>query len=287
MLQSDTAKVLYHEYASKMPIYDYHCHLNPKEIWEDIHFKNITEVWLGGDHYKWRAMRSNGIDERYITGDASDREKVSAYVNTLQYAPGNPLYHWSHLELQRYFGIYEPLTPKTEEDVWNRANKVIASEDFSARAIIKQSNVKMICTTDDPTSNLEYHTKIKNEGKMECKVLPAFRPDNAVNIQGVGFLDYIQELGIVAGKRINDYEDLLEVLIERIEFFHQNGCRLSDHGLEFLPYTDTNKEKAGAAFKAALEGKGVDEKQKIEYMAHILQFLAWSMQSAAGLCRYI
>ncbi len=182
LLSNDTAVELYHKYAKEMPIIDYHCHLNPQEIYENKQFKNITEVWLYGDHYKWRAMRSNGIDERFMTGDATDYEKFMAWVKTLQIAIGNPLYHWTHLELQRFFGIHEPLNEKTAESIWNKANEMLQREDFRARDLIKKSNVKALCTTDDPVDSLEYHIKLKEDKDFDVKVLPTFRPDKAIRI---------------------------------------------------------------------------------------------------------
>ena len=212
LLSTDTAITLYHEYAKNMPICDYHCHLNPKEIAEDKRYSNITEIWLGGDHYKWRTMRSFGIEEKYITGDASDYEKFQAFAKVMPYLIGNPMYHWSHLELKRYFGIEETLSPKTCESIWNRCNEIINSDNFSARAMIKKSNVKYIGTTDDPIDNLEYHIQISKDENFDCEVRPSFRPDKALKIQGEGFADYINLLG-----KTENIEKLLNTTLARLK----------------------------------------------------------------------
>ena len=192
LLTTDTAKELFHDYAENMPIIDYHCHINPKEIYEDRKFENITQVWLGGDHYKWRQMRSNGIDEKYITGDATDREKFQKWAETLEKAIGNPLYHWSHLELQRYFDYHGVLNGDTAEEVWNICNAKLAEDSMTVRNIIRKSNVKVICTTDDPIDSLEWHKKIAADETVDFKVYPAWRPDKAMNIEKPDFLEYVQ-----------------------------------------------------------------------------------------------
>ena len=197
MLHSETAKELFHSYAEDLPIIDYHCHLDPKVIAEDYQFRNITDLFLGGDHYKWRAMRSNGVDEKYITGDASDREKFQKWAETMSYLIGNPLYHWTHLELKRYFDIDKTLSPETAEEIWNICNEKLAQPDFSARNLILKSNVKVICTTDDPADDLQYHKKLKAEN-FPVKVLPTFRPDKAVNIDKETFLPYMEKLGVTS-----------------------------------------------------------------------------------------
>ena len=255
LLSTDTAVTLYHDYAKEMPICDYHCHLNPKEIAEDKRYKNITEIWLGGDHYKWRTMRSFGIEEKYITGDASDYEKFEAFAKVMPYLIGNPMYHWSHLELQRYFGIYETLSPKTCKSIWDRCNEIINGEDFSARAMIKNSNVKYIGTTDDPIDNLEYHIAIAKDENFDCEVRPSFRPDRAVKIHGEGFAEYIVKLGEVENTEIKDYETLLEVLEKRLDFFVENGCNITDHSLERVYFRNTTMEEVDAIFKKALAGE--------------------------------
>ena len=255
LLSTDTAVTLYHDYAKEMPICDYHCHLNPKEIAEDKRYKNITEIWLGGDHYKWRTMRSFGIEEKYITGDATDYEKFEAFAKVMPYLIGNPMYHWSHLELKRYFRIEETLSPKTCKSIWDRCNEIINGEDFSARAMIKNSNVKYIGTTDDPIDNLEYHIAIAKDETFDCEVRPSFRPDRAVKIHGEGFADYIAKLGEVENTEIKDYETLLTVLEKRLDFFVENGCNITDHSLERVYFRNTTMEEVDAIFKKALAGE--------------------------------
>ena len=244
LLSTDTAVTLYHDYAKEMPICDYHCHLNPKEIAEDKRYKNKTEIWLGGDHYKWRTMRSFGIKEKYITGDATDYEKFEAFAKVMPYLIGNPMYHWSHLELKRYFGIEETLSPKTCKSIWDRCNEIINGEGFSARAMIKKSNVKYIGTTDDPIDNLEYHIEIAKDESFDCEVRPSFRPDRAVKIHGEGFADYVAKLGEVENTEIKDYETLLTVLEKRLDFFVENGCNITDHSLERVYFQKYNYRRS-------------------------------------------
>lgn len=292
LLSNETAVKLYHDYAKDMPIYDYHCHLNPKEIWENKKYKNITEVWLAGDHYKWRAMRANGVDEKYITGDADDYDKFLAWAKTMPYCIGNPLYHWTHLELQRFFGITELLNEQNAKAIWDKANSMLQGENFGARDLIKKSNVKMICTTDDPVDSLEYHKLIKQEGKMETKVLPALRPDKAVNIDLPTFLPWIDELSKVCGKEIKTFEDLKNALDERIKFFNENGCRLSDHGLEYFPFEEATDEEVNEIFKKALNKEAITVKEADKYKTKLMQFfgkkfaeLDWTMQLHMGALR--
>ena len=292
LLETDTAIKLYHEYAKDMPICDYHCHLSPKEIWEDKEFENITEVWLAGDHYKWRAMRLNGIPEKNITGDGSDYDKFVAYAQTLSKCIGNPLYHWTHLELQRYFGIYDVLSEDTAADIWERCNAVITGGDFSARKLIEKSNVAMIGTTDDPIDTLEYHDKIREENKLATKVLPSFRPDKGVEIALPAFLGWVESLGQVVGKEITQYSILLEALEERVRYFHEKGCRLSDHGVAFVPYAEATEEEVAAIFAKALAGEEITILEENQYKTYTLQFfgrlyaeLGWVMQLHMGALR--
>lgn len=230
LLETETAKRLFHEYAENMPIIDYHCHLNPKEIYEDMKYNNITEVWLGGDHYKWRQMRSNGVEEKYITGDASDKDKFIKWAETLEMAIGNPLYHWSHLELKKYFGYEGYLSSETAEEVWELCNDKLKNGDLSARKLIEVSNVDVICTTDDPVDSLEWHKKIK-EDNFSVRVLPTWRPDKALHIEKDSFSDYLHTLSAVSGVEIKDFDSLIEALKIRMDFFVENGCKVSDHGL--------------------------------------------------------
>ncbi len=289
LLQNDTAVNLYHTYAKDMPIMDYHCHLSPQEIWEDKEFKNITEVWLGGDHYKWRAMRLNGIPEKNITGDGSDYDKFVAYAQTLSRCIGNPLYHWTHLELQRYFDVYEILSEETAPEIWEKCNAVITSGEFSARRLIEKSNVRMIGTTDDPVDSLEYHKKIKDENKLSTKVLPTFRPDKGVEIGQQGFKDWIKSLEGVVGKEINEYSEFLEALEERVNFFHANGCRMADHGITSVPYVTATLAEIEPIFARAVVGREITQEEELQYKTYTLQFLAkiysklgWVMQIHMG-----
>lgn len=255
LLSTETAKELYHKYAKEMPICDYHCHLNPVEIAQNKRYRNITEIWLSGDHYKWRTMRSFGIEEKYITGDASDYEKFEAFAKVMPYLIGNPMYHWSHLELKRYFNIEETLSPKTCKSIWDRCNKIINGEDFSAKSIIINSNVKYIGTTDDPIDNLQYHIQISKDENFDCEVRPSFRPDKAVKISSKDFVDYIKSLGKVENIEINDYQTLLNVLEKRLDFFVENGCNISDHSLERVYYRDTTIDEVNHIFQKTLSGE--------------------------------
>lgn len=254
LLSTETAKKLYHDYAKKMPIIDYHCHINPKEIYEDRKFENITQVWLGGDHYKWRQMRSNGVEERYITGDASDREKFQKWAETLEMAIGNPLYHWSHLELQRYFGYEGYLNGETAEEVWNLCNEKLRQDDMTARNLIRQSNVTLLCTTDDPIDSLEWHKKLAEDDSFEVQVLPAWRPDRAMYLEKPDYIDYLEKLSEVSGIQIQNFKDLIQALKKRMDFFEQMGCCISDHGLAYVMYEPATEEETEAIFTKRLSG---------------------------------
>ena len=255
LLTTDTAKKLYHEYAEKMPIIDYHCHLSPREIAENIQFKNITELFLGGDHYKWRYMRAMGVDERLIRGDGDDYEKFLAYAKCISLAIGNPLYHWTHLELKRVFGIEEPLNERTAPAIWENANAMLATEEFRARRLIEKFNVKVVCTTDDPASNLEYHEQIAKDPTFKVKVLPAFRPDAAIKIGMSAYKGYIETLSEVSGVKIECAEDVVKALMQRAKFFDEHGCRASDHGLDTVPYEPIDMAKVNEAFALAMKGE--------------------------------
>jgi len=234
LLETETAKTLYHEFAAKTPVLDYHCHINPKEIAEDRGFDNITQVWLGGDHYKWRFMRSCGVDEKYITGDASDYEKFCKWAECIGKGIGNPLFHWSHLELQRYFGYNGVLNKKTADEVWNLCNAKLQEASMSVRNLIRQSNVTLICTTDDPIDSLEWHKKIAEDDTFDIKVLPTWRPDKAMNIEKPDYLNYLDKLTSASGITINTFADLKEALMNRMAFFASMGCCISDHALEYV-----------------------------------------------------
>jgi glucuronate isomerase len=292
LLSNDTAVELFHSCAKEMPIIDYHCHLNPKEIYENKKFKNITEAWLYGDHYKWRAMRSNGIEEKYITGDASDYERFMAWARTLPMAIGNPLCHWAHLELQRFFGIYEPLSEKTADGIWEKANELLSGEGFGARDLIKKSNVRLICTTDDPTDSLEYHIRIKEISGFETKVLPTFRPDSGVEINKDGFADWVRRLSAAAGKEINSLDEFLDAMESRVRFFHSVGCRLADHGLTSVTYAEASAEETADIFARGMKGEKVSTAEESMYRTYTIHFLGklyhelgWAMQIHMGATR--
>lgn len=282
LLQTKTAQRLYHDYAKEMPIIDYHCHLNPKLISEDYKFTSVGEVMLAGDHYKWRAMRSFGIDEKYVTGDATWQEKFRAFAKTLTYCIGNPLYHWTHLELKRYFDIDEALTEKNADEIYAKCDAKIAAGGFSARDLIKKSGVVALCTTDDPADSLEYHKAIAESG-FEVKVLPTYRPDKVCNIHKETFLPYIEATGV------KTYSELKVWLVKTIDHFHTHGCRLSDHGLDFVPYTEGDAE---AVFNKVLAG-GVPTTEEVHaYMTDLLLFFGkefakrgWCMQIHVGAIR--
>lgn len=273
LLKTRTAQKLYHDYAANMPIIDYHCHINPREIYEDRSFSNLTQVWLEGDHYKWRAMRSNGVPEEHITGNAPDRDKFQKYAKTLDKAIGNPLYHWSHLELKRYFNINIPLSGKTADEIWNLSSERLSSDKLSARSIIKQSNVTAIGTTDDPTDTLEWHEKIKNDPECDVTVIPTFRPDKAVNIDKPGFAEYIKQLGKSAEIEITSIEDLKAALVKRLDYFVSMGCRTSDHGLDYIAYRPDEENESGEIFTKALRGKEISRKDAERYKTELMLFL--------------
>ena len=285
LLSNEIAVKLYHDYAKDMPIIDYHCHLNPKEVYENKKFKNITDAWLYGDHYKWRAMRSNGIEEKYITGDSTDYEKFMGWAKTLSIAIGNPLYHWTHLELQRYFGIYETLNEKTAPEIWEKTNKMLSEDGFGARDLIKKSNVKIICTTDDPTDSLEYHLKLKEDKDFDVKVLPTFRPDKGIRINKDTFVPWVKKLSEVSGKAISNYEEFLIALESRVEFFNSVGCKLSDHALDSITYSEGTEEEIQEIFEKAIKGIKVTAEEETKYVTYTLRFLGklysklgWTMQ---------
>ena len=251
LLENRTAEILYHEYAAKQPIIDYHNHLPPVEITNDKKFENITAVWLQGDHYKWRAMRTMGVSEHFITGTATDFEKFQKWAEVVPFTIRNPLFHWTHLELQRYFGITELLTPDSCKSIYDQCNDLLSTEDYSTRNLLRKMNVEVVCTTDDPLDDLRHHQQLKKEG-IDIKMLPAFRPDKAILIRKSTFPKYIEDLGRVAKVSIQSFDDLVQALKYRIDYFHNNGCRLSDHGLEEI-YAESYKEiEVDAIFKKRL-----------------------------------
>lgn len=291
LLQSETAKALFHGYAEKMPIIDYHCHINPQEIAEDRKFDNITQVWLGGDHYKWRLMRSAGVDEFYITGSASDRDKFQKWAETLSNAVGNPLYHWSHLELQRYFGCDKLINEKNAEEIWQLCNEKLQRSDMSVRSLILRSNVKVICTTDDPIDSLKWHKQLAADDSFGVKVLPAWRPDKAMNIEKSDFVEYIGKLSDVGGIKITSFAELKKALRIRMDYFAALGCKVSDHALEYIGYTDTDEKKTEEIFSRRINGGTLSEGEIKAYKTAFMLFcageyhrLGWAMQLHYG-CR--
>ena len=258
LLKTETAKHLYHDVAAKLPIIDYHCHVSPKEIYEDRHFANITEVWLGGDHYKWRLMRGNGVDEYYITGDAPDREKFQKFAEALPKAIGNPMYHWCHLELKAYFGYTGVLNGETAQEVWELAKEKLAQPDMGVRGLIEKSNVAMIGTTDDPIDDLQWHKKLAEDASFHTLVLPSFRPDKALNLDKPGWREYIGKLSEVSGVEITGYAQLKKALGERIAFFADCGCRASDHGLDYMAFREASQEELDSIVKRGLAGESTD-----------------------------
>ncbi|MFI3168086.1 MAG: glucuronate isomerase [Bacillota bacterium] len=271
LLETKTAEILYHDYAKSMPICDYHCHINVEEILQDKRYETITQVWLGGDHYKWRLMRLCGIDESYITGDKSDYEKFFAFATSLENAVGNPLYHWSHLELQRYFGIKETLNRKSAPKIYEKANKIL-NRGLTTRQLIKMSNVKMICSTDDPIDDLNCHIKLKQEG-YEVAVLPTFRPDKAVNIQNQDFAEYINKLQLVSGVEIKDVQDICTALEKRLEFFISAGCVITDHAISTPPFVPCKESEASQILQKRLQNKPLSHEEVEKYQWYILNFL--------------
>ena len=270
LLTTETAKKLFHEHAAKMPIYDYHCHIDPKDIWEDTRFENITQVWLGGDHYKWRVMRSNGVDEHFITGDASDREKFQKFAEALPKAIGNPMYHWCHLELKNYFGYEGILNGDTAEEVWNICNEKLKDPSFSARGLIAQSNVAMIGTTDDPCSDLRYHKLLAEDKSIKTAVCPSFRPDPAINIHKPGFVDYIKKLSATVGYELNGVEDVARALSDRIVYFNDRNCHASDHGLDYIMYRPAPVEEIDKAFRKAMNGEILTKEECEIYQTYLV-----------------
>ncbi len=273
LLSNETSCRLYHDYASRMPIYDYHCHIDARDIYEDKKFDNITELWLSADHYKWRIMRANGIDERYITGDASAYDKFCAFASTLPRCVGNPMYHWCHLELKNYFGYNGVLDETTADKVWALTNERLKDADFSARALIKRSNVAMIGTTDDPCSDLAYHALLR-DGDFGVAVYPTFRPDPALNIHKEGFRAYIDKLSSASGIEIKSLADVKKAITQRLEFFVSLGARASDHGLDYVMYRLASTQEVEEVFAKALRGDKLTKEQCEIYQTDVLLYCA-------------
>lgn len=290
MLKTEYAKHLYHEYAGHMPIIDYHCHLSPEEIYEDRTFDNITQVWLGGDHYKWRLMRAHGVEEKYITGDAPDRDKFQKWAETLSFAIGNPLYHWTHMELRMFFGYQGILNSSTAEEVWNLCNEKLKT--MSARQMIEMSNVTHLCTTDDPADDLHWHEMIKADGSFLVKVLPAWRPDVVMNLSKESWPAYIARLSEAAGIAIHDFSSLKEALKNRIAFFADHGCLISDHGLDYVMYEPCNDIQAEEIFAKRMNNEELTGQDLRRFRTALLLFLGreyakrnWVMQLHYGVIR--
>lgn len=271
VLRTETAKKLYHDYAENMPIFDFHCHLPVQQIYEDKKFATVTEVWLGGDHYKWRLLREFGVDESYITGDKSDWEKFQKFAEVLPYAIGNPIYVWSHLELSRFFGINDVLCPATAKSIYDRANEKL--QTLTARQLIQGSNVKKLFTTDDPIDDLHYHKALKQQGTFPVEVYPAFRPDKAINIELNGYVEYIQKLSNVCGYPIDGVQSLCKALSDRIDYFDSVGCVCSDHALDVVMYQDATAEQVDAIIKIALSGGKLTNEQVQMYKGYVLVHL--------------
>ena len=270
LLKTETAKKLYHDYAAKMPILDYHCHINPMEIYEDKHYSSITEVWLGGDHYKWRGMRSCGVPEKYITGDADPREKFQKWAECLPSLVGNPMYHWTHLELQRYFGIEEPLNGDNAMEIYDKCNAVLAQPDMGVRGIIRKSGVKLICTTDDPVDDLHAHALLRDDPTVPAVVLPAFRPDKAMRADKETFPAYVAQLEQVVGYPINTVADMRKALAERIAYFADMGCCVSDHALDYCFCELADEETLNDIFARAKAGGRVTWQEQLAYHTNLL-----------------
>jgi glucuronate isomerase len=291
LLGNKTAERLYHNYAENQPIIDFHCHLSPSMIAEDRHFSNLSQAWLEGDHYKWRAMRSNGVSERFCTGSGSDIDKFRKWAETVPATLGNPLYHWTHLELARYFNISELLSPSTSEAIYEKASSMLKTKEFSTRSILKKMNVQIVCTTDDPSDSLEHHIKLKKT--FDITVLPTFRPDNVLKTDDPDkFKKYVHQLGHSSGSGIRTFYNLIEALHRRHSFFHENGCRLSDHGLDRFYSAECIPSDVNAIFKKLLKGNVLSAEETEKYRSAIMIELCkmnhekgWTQQFHVGALR--
>ena len=291
LLESSTAQKLYFDYAQDMPIIDYHNHLPPDQIASNKIFENITEIWLKGDHYKWRAMRANGVNENYITGDASDQIKFQKWAETVPYTMRNPLYHWTHLELQRYFGITDLLNEKSGDAIYQKSSEIVSSSSCSTRELLKKMNVKIVCTTDDPNDDLKYHKQLANES-WGVRMLPGFRPDKFISISNSAYIEKVQTLASLTNRHIQNAQDVVIALKERIDFFHDNGCRLSDHGLNHVNAVDHDVDSVNTTVAKRLNGEVITNAEAIEYESYILDQLGriyfdkgWTMQFHLGALR--
>lgn len=290
LLTTETAKTLYHEVAEYMPIIDYHCHISAQDIAQDRKFDDISQVWLGGDHYKWRLMRANGVPEELVTGAAEGRKKFKAFAEVMPMLIGNPMYHWSHLELRRAFGIQETLTPDNADEIYDRCNEILRQS--SARQLMKQFDVRAICTTDDPIDDLHWHDQIVADESFDIKVLPAFRPDRAINIEKPGFQQYIEQLAIVTGRKIDCADDAAKALADRIDYFAAHGCLCADHGLDYCMYEEPSQKTADEAFAMAMAGQKPSKALADAYKTRVTMACAkeyakrnWVMQIHFGCLR--
>jgi glucuronate isomerase len=274
LLQSETAKKLYHDFAEKLPVIDYHCHLPVQQIADDINFKNLTQIWLYGDHYKWRAMRACGVDESFITGDKSDIEKFEKWAETVPYTLRNPLYHWTHIELQRYFDVHELLKPESSKKIYDDCTKKLQTKEYSVKNLLRKMRVEVVCTTDDPTDSLEYHKKIKDDG-FEIKVFPAFRPDKAMYVDDVNeFNTYVMRLEKISGSGVSSFQSYLDLLKKRHDFFAAAGCAVSDHGLEFVYAEDYTDNEIEAIFNKIRGGKELSPQEILKFKSAMLEIFA-------------
>jgi glucuronate isomerase len=291
LLGNKTAKSIYYQYSDNQPIVDFHCHLSPVSIYEDLKFRNLTHAWLEGDHYKWRAMRINGVNEMYCTGNASDFDKFRMWAETVPATVGNPLYHWTHLELARYFNVYELLSPSTAASIFENVSAQLQSDNFSIRSLIRKMKVEVICTTDDPIDTLEYHQKLK--GSFEISVLPTFRPDNVIKTDdSQKFITYLQKLELISETEIEDFETLIAALDIRHKFFHETGCRLSDHGLDRFYYTTFTVSEINKIFNKLLKGETISFDESEKYKTAVMTELCklnhkrgWTQQFHVGALR--
>ena len=291
LLKTKTAQRLYHHYAKDLPIIDYHNHLSPKDIAKDKQFDNLTQVWLYGDHYKWRAMRANGISEEYITGNKSDKEKFEKWAETVPYTLRNPLYHWTHLELQRYFDVHQLLDKKSSNTIYKKCSDKLKSKEYAVQSLLLKMKVEILCTTDDPIDDLQYHKQFKESGHA-IKMLPAFRPDNVILIEKENFLSYLEQLSEASNVSINSFNLLLKSLKNRIDFFHSMGCKLADHGLENIPVVSFTHSEIETIFLKRINNKPIDVLEIQKYQLAILTELAklyhdknWVMQLHLGAIR--
>jgi len=293
LLETEAAQYLYTRHAAMMPIIDYHNHLSPKDIAENRKFNTLTEIWLEGDHYKWRAMRTNGVPERFCTGDATAAEKFTKWAETVPYTMRNPLYHWTHLELKNYFGITQVLDETTGPEIYEACNALLQRDEYSVQGLLRKMHVEILCTTDDPTDTLEYHRAFGKQTAAGFKMYPTFRPDKAYAVEDVtGYIAYIEKLSAASGITINSFDTLLEALQNRVSFFHDHGCRVSDHGLEQLYFDVDAESQASAIFKKLLSGKAPDATERVQFKAAVLINLGrmyhtkgWAQQFHLGALR--